>query len=123
MKFLVTPGCMVDVIYSASSRDNTAPGASGEVQDHQEHHQDDQEQLQDHFYGDFAGSSLQVPHTERRVRISARLLSIPVSAGCLSCIQNPTKLLATNNDICCKLRITVVFELLGPGLTQTRSRQ
>ncbi len=39
----------VDVIYSASSKHNTGPGASGEVQDHQEHHQDDQEQLQDHF--------------------------------------------------------------------------
>ena len=43
----------VDVIYSASNKDNTAPGASGEVQDHQEHHQDDQEQLQDHFYVGF----------------------------------------------------------------------
>ena len=43
-------GPAVDVIYSASNKDNTAPGASGEVQDHQEHHQDDQEQLQDHFY-------------------------------------------------------------------------
>ena len=39
----------VDVIYSASNKDDTGPGASGEVQDHQEHHQDDQEQLQDHF--------------------------------------------------------------------------
>ena len=39
----------VDVIYVASNKDNTAPGASGEVQDHHEHHQDDQEQLQDHF--------------------------------------------------------------------------
>ena len=37
-------------IYSASNKDNTAPGASGEVQDHQEHRQDDKEQLQDHFY-------------------------------------------------------------------------
>ena len=36
-------------MYVASNKDNTAPGASGEVQDHQEHHQDDQEQLQDHF--------------------------------------------------------------------------
>ena len=39
----------VDVMYSASNKDNTAPGASGEVQDHQEHHQDDQEQLLDDF--------------------------------------------------------------------------
>ena len=43
----------VDVIYVASNRNNTAPGASGEVQDHQEHHQDDQEKLQDHFYVGF----------------------------------------------------------------------
>ena len=43
----------MDVIYVASNKDNTAPGASGEVQDHQEHHQDDQEQLQDHFYVGF----------------------------------------------------------------------
>ena len=43
----------VDVIYTASNKDNTAPGAPGEVQDHQEHHQDDQEQLQDHFYVGF----------------------------------------------------------------------
>ena len=40
----------MDVIYSASNKDNTAPG---EVQDNQEHHQDDQEQLQDHFYEGF----------------------------------------------------------------------
>ena len=43
-------GPPVDVISVASSKDNTAPGASGEVKDHQEHHRDDQEQLQDHFY-------------------------------------------------------------------------
>ncbi len=43
------PGTAVDVIYSASNRDNTGPGASGEVQDHQEHHRDDQEHLLDHF--------------------------------------------------------------------------
>ena len=43
----------VDVIYVASNKDNTAPGASGEVQDHQEHHRDDQEKLQDHFYEGF----------------------------------------------------------------------
>ena len=43
----------VDVIYIASTRDETRPGASGQVQDHQEHHQDDQEQLQDDFYGSF----------------------------------------------------------------------
>ena len=43
----------VDVIYSASNKDKTGPGASGEVQDHQEHHQDDQEQLRDHFYDGF----------------------------------------------------------------------
>ena len=30
-------------------QDLTGPGASGEVQDHQEHHQDDQEQLLDNF--------------------------------------------------------------------------
>ena len=43
----------MDVIYVASNKDNTAPGASGEVQDHQEHHRDDQEKLQDHFYVGF----------------------------------------------------------------------
>ncbi len=37
----------VDVIYIASNRDNTAPGASGQVQDCQGHLQDDQEQLLD----------------------------------------------------------------------------
>ena len=41
------------VIHVASNKNNIAPGASGEVQDHQEHHQDDQEPLQDHFYVDF----------------------------------------------------------------------
>ena len=40
----------IDVIHSASNKDSSAPGASGVVQDHQEHHQDDQEQLQDHFH-------------------------------------------------------------------------
>ena len=44
-----TNALAVDVIYSASNKDETGPGASGEVQDHQEHHQDDQEQLQDDF--------------------------------------------------------------------------
>ena len=39
----------VDVIYIASTRDETGPGASGQVQDLQGHHQDDQEQLLDHF--------------------------------------------------------------------------
>ena len=41
----------VEVIYSGSNRDETRPGASGQVQDHQEHRQDDQEQLQDDFKG------------------------------------------------------------------------
>ena len=43
----------MDVINVASNKDNTAPGASGEVQDHQEHHRDDQEKLQDHLYVGF----------------------------------------------------------------------
>ena len=47
---------VVDVMYSASNKDNTAPGASGEVQDHQEHQQDDQEQRQDHFHVAFKRS-------------------------------------------------------------------
>ena len=38
-----------DVIYIASSKEETNPGASGQVQDHQEHHRDDQEQLLDNF--------------------------------------------------------------------------
>ena len=50
----------------AGTNDETGLGASGQVQelqersrtirrvhDHQEHHQDDQEQLQDHFYVGF----------------------------------------------------------------------
>ena len=51
--FCMIFGRAVDVMYSASNKDNTTPGASGEVQDHQEHHQDDQEQLQGHFYKGF----------------------------------------------------------------------
>ena len=39
----------VDVIYSASNKEETNPGASGQVQDHQEHHRDDQEQPLDNF--------------------------------------------------------------------------
>ena len=39
----------MDVSYIASTRDETGPGASGQVQDLQGHHQDDQEQLLDHF--------------------------------------------------------------------------
>ena len=39
----------MDVIYVASTKDETGSGASGQVQDRQEHHQDDQEQLLDHF--------------------------------------------------------------------------
>ena len=39
----------MDVIYSASNTDETRLGASGEVLDYQEHHQDDQKQLQDDF--------------------------------------------------------------------------
>ena len=39
----------VDVIYVASNKEETNPGASGQVQDHQEHHRDDQEQLLDKF--------------------------------------------------------------------------
>ena len=39
----------MDVIYSASNREEINPGASGQVQDHQEHHRDDQEQLLDDF--------------------------------------------------------------------------
>ena len=39
----------VDVIYIASNKEETNPGASGQVQDHQEHHRDDQEQLLDDF--------------------------------------------------------------------------
>ena len=39
----------VDVIQIASNRDNTGPGASGQVQDLQGHFQKDQEQLLDHF--------------------------------------------------------------------------
>ena len=39
----------VDVIYIASNKEETNPGASGQVQDHQEHHRDDQEQLLDNF--------------------------------------------------------------------------
>ena len=35
----------MDVIYIASNKEETNPGASGQVQDHQEHHRDDQEQL------------------------------------------------------------------------------
>ena len=35
--------------YVASTREETNPGASGQVQDHQEHHRDDQEQLLDNF--------------------------------------------------------------------------
>ena len=31
------------------TRDETGPGASGQVRDLQGHHQDDQEQLLDHF--------------------------------------------------------------------------
>ena len=37
----------MDVIYVASNSEETNPGASGQVQDHQEHHRDDQEQLLD----------------------------------------------------------------------------
>ena len=47
----------VDVIYVASTKDEvqvrsikTGPGASRQVQDHQEHQQDDQEQLQKDVY-------------------------------------------------------------------------
>ena len=39
----------MDVIYIASNKEETNPGASGQVQDHQEHHRDDQEQLLDNF--------------------------------------------------------------------------
>ncbi len=46
---LKTDLVMLDVIYIASTRDETGPGASGQVQDLQGHHQDDQEQLLDHF--------------------------------------------------------------------------
>ena len=49
--YVYTPA--VDVIYIASNRDNAGPGASGQVQDHQEHQQDDQEQLLDHFHKGF----------------------------------------------------------------------
>ena len=44
-----SPCKTVEVIYSASNRDETGPGASGQVQELQEHHQDVQEELQDHF--------------------------------------------------------------------------
>ena len=37
------------VISTASTRDEAGPGASGQIQDLQGHHQDDQEQLLDHF--------------------------------------------------------------------------
>ena len=43
----------VDVIYIASNKEETNPGASGQVQDHQEHHRDDQEQLLDNFLEGF----------------------------------------------------------------------
>ena len=39
----------MEVIYIASNKEETNPGASGQVQDHQEHHRDDQEQLLDDF--------------------------------------------------------------------------
>ncbi len=39
----------VDVIYIASTMDETGPGAPGQVQDLQGHLQDDQEQLLDNF--------------------------------------------------------------------------
>ncbi len=39
----------VDVIYIASTKDETGLGASGQVRDLQGHHQDDQEQLLAHF--------------------------------------------------------------------------
>ena len=39
----------MDAIYIASNREETGTGGSGEVQDHQEHHRDDQEQLLDNF--------------------------------------------------------------------------
>ena len=42
-------GSTVDVIYIASARGGAGPGASGQVQDLQGHHQDEQEQLLDHF--------------------------------------------------------------------------
>ena len=38
-----------DVIYVASNMEETNPGASGQVQDHPEHHRDDQEQLLDNL--------------------------------------------------------------------------
>ena len=47
---MVKKNAPVDVIYVASNREETKPGASGQVQDHQEHHRDDQEQLLDNFY-------------------------------------------------------------------------
>ena len=40
---------ILDVIYIASNKEETNPGASGQVQDPQEHHRDDQEQLLDDF--------------------------------------------------------------------------
>ena len=43
------PLVTVDVMYVASNKEETNPGASGQVQDHQEHHRDDQEQLLDNF--------------------------------------------------------------------------
>ena len=48
----------VDVIYSPNNRDNTGPGASGQVLDVQGHLQDGQEQLLDHFKKGFTNSVL-----------------------------------------------------------------
>ena len=50
-----TPCETVDVIHIASTRDEAGPGAPGQVEDLQGHHQDDQEQLLDHFKAGFRG--------------------------------------------------------------------
>ena len=39
----------VEVIHIASNKDDTGPGASGQLQDHQDHLQDDQERLPDYL--------------------------------------------------------------------------
>ena len=45
----------MNVTCIASNKEEAGPGGSGQVQDHQEHHRDDQEQLLDNFLEVFKG--------------------------------------------------------------------
>ena len=54
-------------VQELQDRSRTGPGASGEVQDHQEHHQDDEEQIQDDVYG---GSTRSYAGTRGLKRVS-----------------------------------------------------